>query len=60
VLTPESQSFYARDLDGDGLVDLMAARVRSGIGAAGGTEPANSSSQSPRSSACTSRSSAWC
>jgi len=27
VLTPESQSFYARDLDGDGLVDLMAARV---------------------------------
>ena len=27
VLTPESQSFYARDLDGDGLVDLIAARL---------------------------------
>ena len=27
VLTPESQSFYARDLDGDGLVDLVAARL---------------------------------
>ena len=27
VLTPGSQSFYARDLDGDGLVDLMAARL---------------------------------
>jgi len=26
VLTPESQSFYARDLDGDGLVDLVAVR----------------------------------
>jgi len=27
VLTPESQSLYARDLDGDGLVDLVAAHV---------------------------------
>ena len=27
VLTPGSQSLYARDLDGDGLVDLAAARL---------------------------------